>query len=115
MIKFVNEEINKTIAFLNSKYPMQKDVFIHVCEGYDTIETPDGCGFGVFVKPENETEIPTIYIAVNMPNDDFQIAETIAHEYRHFMQWCNNEEFSEEQAEDFAKEVVVWICRKKKI
>lgn len=112
MIKFVNEEINKTVAFLNSEYPTQKDVFIHVCEGYDTIETPDGVGFGVFVKPESKNETPTIYIAGDMPNNDFQIVETIAHEYRHFMEWCNNEEFSEEQAEDFAKEVVEKICRK---
>lgn len=112
MIKFVNEEINKTIAFLNAEYPTQKDVFIHVCEGYDTIETPDGVGFGVFVKPEGENETHTIYIAGDMPNDDFQIAETIAHEYKHFMQWCNGEEFSEEQAEDFAKEVVEKLCRK---
>lgn len=112
MIKFVNEEINKTVAFLNSEYPTQKDVFIHVCEGYDAIETPDGFGFGVFAKPESETEIPAIYIAGDMPNDDFQIVETIAHEYRHFMQWCNNEELSEEQAEDFAKEVVEKLCRK---
>lgn len=112
MIKFVNEEISKTVSFLNSEYPTQKDVFIHVCEGYDTIETPDGVGFGVFVKPENETEIPTIYIAGEMPNDDFQIIETIAHEYRHFIQWFNNEEFSEEQSEDFAKEVVEKLCRK---
>lgn len=112
MIKFVNEEISKTVSFLNSEYPTQKDVFIHVCEGYDTIETPDGVGFGVFVKPENESEIPTIYIAGDMPNDGFAIVETIAHEYRHFIQWCNNEEFSEEQAEDFAKEVVKKLCRK---
>lgn len=112
MIKFVNEEISKAIAFLNAEYPTQKDVFIHVCEGYDTIETPDGCGFGVFVKQENENEIPTIYIAGDMPNNDFRIAETIAHEYRHFMQWCNGDEFSEEQAEDFAREVVVKLCGK---
>lgn len=112
MIKFVNEEINKTIVLLNAEYPTRKDVFIHVCEGYDTIETPDGVGFGVFVKPESENETPTIYIAGDMPNDDFQIVETIAHEYKHFMQWCNGEEFSEKQAEDFAKEVVEKLCRK---
>lgn len=112
MVKFVNEEVNNTIAFLNSEYPTQKDVFIHVCEGYDTIETQDGCGFGIFAKPESKDEIPKIYIAGDMPNDDFQIVETIAHEYRHFMQWCSNKEFSEEQAENFAKEVVKKLCRK---
>lgn len=112
MIKFLNEEVNKTIVFLNSKYPMEKDVFIHVCEGYDTIETPEGLGFGVFVKPEKENVVPQVYIAGDMLNDNFQIPETIAHEYKHFMQWCNGEEFSEEEAEKFAKEVVEKTCKK---
>lgn len=113
MIKFVNEEIDKTIALLNFEYPTQKDVFIHVCEGYDTIETPEGTGFGVFVKPESENEIPAIYIAGDIPNNDFEIVETLAHEYRHFMQWCNGEDFFEEQAENFAKKVVEKLCKKR--
>lgn len=113
MIKFVDKEIGKTIEFLNAEFPTQKDVFIHVCEGYETIETPDDFGFGVFVKPESKSESPAIYIAGDMPNDDFRIVETIAHEYRHFMQWCNDEEFSEEQAIEFAKGAVERLCRKK--
>lgn len=112
MIKISNTEIDRTIKFLNENYPTEKEVFLHICEGYDTIETTDGCGFGVFVKPETKEDIPNIYIAGDMPNDDFQIAETLAHEYKHFMQWCNGEEFSEQEAEDFAKEVIDKLCRK---
>ena len=110
MIKILNEEISRVISYLNLKYPTDKDVFLHICEGYDTIETPDGMGFGVFVKPESSEQVPAIYIAGDMPNDDFQIIETLAHEYKHFMQYCNGEEFSEEQAENLAKEVVKDLC-----
>lgn len=112
MIKIVNEEISRVILYLNLKYPTDKDVFLHICEGYDTIETPEGMGFGVFVKPESSERVPVIYIAGDMPNDDFQIIETLAHEYKHFMQYCNGEEFSEEQADNFAKEVRKKLCEK---
>lgn len=76
------------------------------------MQFPDGMGFGVFVKPEIPEQVPEIYIAGDMPNDDFQIVKTLAHEYKHFMQWCNNEEFSEEQAECFSKEVIDKLCEK---
>lgn len=112
MIKISNPDIDRTIKYLNENYPTEKEVFLHICEGYETIETPDGMGFGVFVKPNSDNEVPMIYIAGDMPNDDFQVIETLAHEYRHFMQYCNGEEFSEEQAEEFARKVVDEICRK---
>lgn len=105
MIKIVNEEIDSMIAYLNREYPTKKDCFIHICEGYDVIQTPDGKGFGVFEVPKTEDDVPCVYIAGDMPNDDFQIVETLAHEYKHFMQWCNKEEFSEKEAEEFAKEI----------
>lgn len=112
MLKIVNTEVDRTIKFLNENYTTDKDVFLHICEGYDTIEAPDGVGFGVFVKPEEEDDAPTIFIAGDMPNDEFQIAETLAHEYCHFMQYCNGKEFSEEEAEEFAREAVDKLCRK---
>lgn len=112
MIKFVNERIYETIHFLNMRYSTDKDVYIHICEGYDTIETPEGVGFGVFHVPQSENEKPCIYIAGDMPNDDFQLVETIAHEYKHFMQWCKGEAFSEKEADLFAGKVKRELCKK---
>ncbi len=112
MLKISNLEIDKTIKFLNENYPTDKDVFLHICEGYDTIETPDGIGFGVFVKPETKDETPSIFIAGDIPSEDFQIIETLAHEYCHFIQYCEEKEFSEEEAENFAKEVIDKLCGK---
>lgn len=107
MLKITNNEVNTVLEYLNKKYPSETDVFIHLCEDYDTIQTPDGgVGFGVFVKPENNGDIPHIYIACDIPNDEHQLTETIAHEYKHFLQWRNGEEFDEKEAESFAKKVV---------
>lgn len=112
MIKISNQDIDKAIKYLNENYTTEKEVFLHICEGYDTIETPDGMGFGVFVKPNSDDEVPAIYIAGDMPNDDFQVVETLAHEYKHFMQYCDREQFSEEEAEEFARKAVGKLCRK---
>jgi len=113
MIKISNPDIDRTIKYLNENYQTEKEVFLHICEGYDTIKSPDGMGFGVFAKPNSDDEVPMIYIAGDMPNDDFQVVETLAHEYRHFIQYCSGEEFSEERAEEFARKVVDEICRKR--
>lgn len=111
MLKILNSEIDKTIKYLNSEYPVNKEVFLHICEGYDTIKTDTGVGFGAFVKSISNENPPVIYIAGDMPNDDYQMIEALAHEYRHFLQWCNGEEFSEEQAEIFGKQVAAKLFK----
>lgn len=112
MIKFVNKQIYETVHYLNMRYSTGKDVYLHICEGFDTIETPDGgSGFGVFRVPQEVGEEPCIYIAGDMPNDEFQIIETLAHEYKHFMQWCKGEDLSEEEADMFARKVKSDLCK----
>lgn len=112
MLKFVNQEIDSILKYLNQNYSTEKDVFIHICEEYDTIQSPDGgIGFGLFIKPESKEDLPHIYIAGNMPNDDKELIETITHEYKHFLQWCNNEEFDEEEADLFAEKAVKDLCK----
>lgn len=102
MIKFVNETICRTIKHLNANYPMEQDVYIHIADGYDCIEGPDGTkGFGVYVP-----EIKSIYIADDVPEPETTLIETIAHEYKHFMQHCAGEPFDEDEAEEFALIVV---------
>lgn len=111
MIKISNPHIDAAIQYLNESYPTEKTVFLHICEGYDVIETPDGRGFGVFVAPNAEEDTPAIYIAGDMPNDDFQMVGTLAHEYKHFLQYCSGEEYAEDQAEEFARKAVDALCR----
>jgi hypothetical protein len=103
VIKVINGVIDKTIKYLNKLNLTKDGVYIHICEGYDVIETPDGGkGFGVFVPERNE-----IYVATEVPEPEITIIETIAHEYYHFVQKCWNVPYDEAEAEFFAETVVM--------
>ncbi len=97
MIKISSDTIDETIRYLEENYPSDKPVYLHIAEGADCIETPDGIGFGVFIP-----EASSIYIAEDIPEKETALIETIAHEYKHFLQHCNNEPFNDEAAEKFA-------------
>ena len=58
-------------------------------------------GFGVFVPPEEK-----IYIADDLPGGEESMIETVAHEWKHWLQYCNDEAYDEEEAEDFARQIV---------
>ena len=108
MILISEDIIDKTIKYLNDFHGTEQNVYIKIAEGYDVIETsPNGPrGFGVF-DPSNRV----IYVPSLMEDDE--LVRTIAHEYRHFMQYCNGaraeEDFDEEDAEMFADYVLKQI------
>ena len=78
------------------------EVEVEFLEGYDSIEGPDGSmGFGVFVPTEEK-----IYIADDLPGGEESMIETVAHEWKHWLQYCNDEAYDEEEAEDFARQIV---------
>lgn len=104
MIRLSNKAISNTIAYLNDMYPTEQDVFIHICEGYDCVDVNGQVGFGVSHVPENENEDFEIWIAGDMPDD--LLITTIAHEYKHFLQYCKHEQFIEEEAENFANQIL---------
>ena len=97
MIKIIDNCINDFILFLNENYPMEQSVYLHLCEGYDSIQDPNtgSFGFGMFGNKNDE-----IYVACNIPKE--QILKTIAHEYKHFIQKYSELPYSENEAEDFA-------------
>lgn len=84
-------------------YPTDKEAYIHICEGYDTIEVNGQVGFGVSRIPENANENFEIWVAGDM--DSEMLITTIAHEYKHFMQCCNGDTFNEDEAEKFANKI----------
>lgn len=100
MIKIINDDIDDFLKFLNKKHPLKQNVYIHICEGFDTIQEPDttNVAFGMFGNNSDN-----IYVAGDIPNE--QILKTIAHEYKHFMQKYSNEDYNEIDAEDFADKV----------
>ena len=58
-------------------------------------------GSGVFVPTEEK-----IYIADDLPGGEESMIETVAHEWKHWLQYCNDEAYDEEEAEDFARQIV---------
>ena len=58
-------------------------------------------GLGVFVPTEEK-----IYIADELPGGEESMIETVAHEWKHWLQYCNDEAYDEEEAEDFARQIV---------
>lgn len=104
MIRISNKTIDNIIAYLNDIYPTDKEVFIHICEGYDCIDVNGQVGFGVSHAPDNEDENFEIWVAGDMDSD--MLITTIAHEYKHFIQYCNSEGFDEDEAERFANKIL---------
>lgn len=101
MIKVSNKTIDKTITYLNDNYPIDKDVYIKIAEGFDVVEDPDTGerGFGAF-----DVEHRIIFIASVMEKEE--LVRTLAHEYRHAMQYFNSDDFDEDDAEGFADKVL---------
>ena len=79
-------------------YGTDEECEINVLDGYDTVEAPDGTrGFGVYAPEEK-----TIYVAADIPQADWTVPHTIAHEYAHFLQDVRGKEYDEEEADVFA-------------
>jgi Zn-dependent peptidase ImmA (M78 family) len=97
MIKIINENINNFITYLNNNYSIDQTAYVHICEGFDTIQEPetDNVAFGMFGNYNDH-----IYIAGDMPEE--QVLKTIAHEYKHFIQKYSDAAFDENEAENFA-------------
>ena len=79
MLEIVNSDFLKATNYLIDNYPTDKRLIVHVMEGYDTIETPTGKGFGVFIPEKLE-----IFIAGDMPGESKDLIKTLAHEFKHF-------------------------------
>lgn len=100
MIEIVSSTVNKAIHYLSDKYPRNPPVLVHIIEDCDTIQTPTGIGFGVYMPESRE-----IYLAGDIPDRDENLVHNLAHEYKHFLQHCDGKPFDEEEAERFAEEV----------
>lgn len=106
MIKIINDDINDFLRFLDENYPIEQNVYIHICEGFDTIQEPntENVAFGMFGNNNDH-----IYVAGNIPKE--QILKTIAHEFKHFVQKYSNQEYNESDAENFADKIYKeFIC-----
>lgn len=108
MIKIINKEIDALIAILNEKHPEGPDVFLHIIEDCDTIDTGSGVGFGVY-----DTEKMEIYVAGDLPEQE-AVLHTIAHEFAHHLQSQSGEGYDEEYADEYAAEILEELTERTK-
>lgn len=102
MIKIINNAIDNTIQYLDRFYGRKEKVYIHILEESDAVQAPDGkMGFGVFC-----TENQHIYVAADIPEPEITVPHTIAHEYMHFLQWCEGRPYDEKEADEFAEHIL---------
>ena len=104
MISIHSKTASNTISYLNDMYPTEIEVYIHILEGYDTVEVNGEIAFGVSRIPDKENENYEIYVAGDVPDEC--LITTIAHEFAHFLQYCNGEPFNEDEAEEFANKIL---------
>ena len=107
MIKILNKFELDFIEFLNNKHFTDEEVKLSILHGYGAVESDESGnkGFAVYLP-----HLKTIMLPTETPEEcadmkDFVI-HNLAHEYKHFLQDVNGEEFSEEEADKFADKMV---------
>lgn len=78
----------KFIKHLRKKHPLQEELEIHVYLNHGLMEIDNKKLHGQ-VRRQKGSSIVRMYI--NTDQHDFLIYKTIAHEYRHVMQWVNQD------------------------
>lgn len=104
MIQVHSKTASNTISYLNDKYPTDREAYVHILNGYDTVEVNGEIAFGVSHIPDSDNENYEIWVAGDLP-DEYMIT-TIAHEFAHFLQYIHGKPFDEEEAERFANKIL---------
>lgn len=66
MIVICNDAINRAIKYLEENHSVKEKVYLHIAEGFDCIESPDGQkGFGCYIPSEK-----SIYLAEEIPDKE---------------------------------------------
>ena len=88
MIKIISDEINDFLELLQNEYSNDAPFYLHICEGCDSIQNPctEGLAFGMFNRETNHC-----YVAGELEEE--QVLKTIAHEYKHYVQKCEEIDF----------------------
>ena len=107
MIRILNDFEYNFIKFLNDKHFTDEEVKLSILHGYDAVESDESGnkGFAVYLPHLRTIMLPTETPEEIADMKDFVI-HNLAHEYKHFLQDVNGEEFSEEEADKFADEII---------
>lgn len=83
-----NEQIVKFIKLLRKNHPLQEDITIYVYPNHGFIELGDKQLNGRVCREKGCSDV---HIQVNTDQHVRLIYKTLAHEYRHIMQWDNSD------------------------
>lgn len=104
MIKILDEFERGFVEFLNNKNLTDKVVKLSILHNYETVGDGE-FGFAVYI-PESKT----IMLPTERPKElaDYKefIIHNLAHEYKHFLQDMNGQDFNEDEADQFADMIV---------
>lgn len=103
MIKFVDDNIQKFIDFLNTHYNTQEDVTLYIMP---SCFKTDIDLFGFYEENSNLIVIPYIEELEKREDKDLQLMGIIAHEYKHFMNEKLGIEQDEDECDNFAYKVI---------
>lgn len=106
MIRILNDFELNFINFLNKKHFTDQEVKLSILHNYESVGGDDeNVGFAMYVS-----ELKTIMLPTEVPEEVKDMKEfvihNLAHEYKHFLQDVNMEEFDEDEADTFADEIV---------
>lgn len=83
-------------------YDITEAVSINILYEYDSVEAPDGTkGFAVFVPDTLD-----IWVAADIPDPEYNVPHSIAHEYAHFIQYAEERPYDEQEADAFAERIM---------
>ena len=106
MIEILNEYDLKFISYINKLKLTDKKVKLSILHNYQSVGSgDDNVGFAVYLPELNTIMLPTEKPEELEDDEDFVI-HNLAHEYKHFLQDCNGEEFNEDEADKFADDTV---------
>lgn len=105
MFRILNDFEYNFVKFVNEKHFTKQEVKLSILHNYESVAGETGNGFAVYLP-----ELKTIMLPTEVPEEVKDMKEfvihNLAHEYKHFLQDVNGEEFNEDEADKFADEIV---------
>ncbi len=96
------------LRWLEKQSPVDRDLFVQIApDESHALQSPDGGhGFAVFVPADGtmfSVSIPALLRVCGREADEalYQFRWCLAHEYRHFTQFCNGQPYDEQEADEF--------------
>ena len=101
MIKLINDEIRAFTEYISD--PKIAPVELYVIPGFDAIQTPDREFASAVYNPKENRIIAAEGVSEELQGE---VLHHIAHEYYHHIQKVNGVDFDEDDAENFAQNIL---------